>query len=169
MLRRLGRGRTVESERSAIRTEASPEIERLLEERGIRIEDIRGVIAVAEGSGNYFVHSLSGRRLACLRPANTSYWVEFMWEGGSYRIFTAYSHRMMLLEGFNMPAKRKETSDWLCFACNIRLELATIKLTYLEETFGADTFACPSCGRIFISEHDAINKMALAEKMLEDK
>ncbi len=159
----------MENEHGKIKIEASPEIETLLEERGIRKEDVERVIARAEETGNVFVHKDNKRYLGCWRPVNTTYWVEYTHEEDVFRVSRAYSHRMLTLEGFNMPAKRKETADWLCFKCNVQLELATVKLTYLEETFGADTFACPLCGRVFVSEEDAVKKMALAEKMLEDK
>jgi len=51
----------------------------------------------------------------------------------------------------------------------VPLERATVKLTYLDETFGVDLPSCPSCQRVFVSEENALQKMALAEKMLEDK
>jgi len=147
----------------------SPEVEALLEERGVREEDVQRVILHGEETGNIFLHPSTGRLTAYFRPGNTTYWVEYEREGGTFRVIRAYSHRMLILEGFNMPSKRRETADRSCLKCGVPLELTTIKLTYLEETFGADTPACPSCGRAFVSEEDATKKMALAEKMLEDK
>jgi hypothetical protein len=142
----------------------------LLEERGIKSEDIRKTIAAAEQMKNLFRNSATGHTLAYHRPSKISYWVEYVREGDIYRICRAYSHRMVILEGFNLPAKQKKTlPEWLCVECSISLELATVKLTYLDETFAAETPACPSCQRVFISESDAVEKMALAEKMLEDK
>jgi hypothetical protein len=77
---------------------------------------------------------------------------------------------MEILEGFNMPPKAmKKDPEWLCVECGAFLEMATVKLTYLDETFAAETLACPSCRRVFVSEADAVDKMAPAEKMLEDK
>jgi hypothetical protein len=153
-----------------IKIEMAPDIGMLLEERGIRGEDIRRVIAYAEQTRKIFRNSTTGHCLACHRASKITYWVEYGREGDSCRIFGAYSHRMEILEGFNMPSKQKETiSEWLCVECDIFLELATVKLTYLDETFAAETPACPSCQRVFVSEADAVDKMALAEKMLEDK
>jgi len=156
-------------EHQRIELAASPEVAALLEERAIRDEDVRRVIAHGEETGNIFVQPATGRRTASFRPGNTTYWVEYEREGETFRIIRAYSHRMLILEGFNMPSKKKEATDRVCLKCGVPLELTTIKLTYLEETFAADTPACPSCGRAFVSEEDAIKKMALAEKMLEDK
>jgi ferredoxin len=77
---------------------------------------------------------------------------------------------MMILEGFNMPPKSPGTErDWMCGACRVPLEQATVKLTYLDETFGADLPSCPSCRRVLVSEENAVHKMLPAEKMLEDK
>jgi hypothetical protein len=147
-----------------------PQIEMLLEERRIGLEDVRRVIAYAQDTKNLLVSTTTGHYLAYHRPSKVTFWVEYGREDDSYPIYRVYSHRMEILEGFNMPAKHKEKSpEWLCVECEVFLELATVKLTYLDETFGTDLPACPSCQHVFVSEHDAVEKMALAEKMLEDK
>jgi len=145
------------------------DVKAVLEKRGIREEDILRVLDFAEETGNVYIHPDSGHCLAYFTPATTTYWIEFGREGGAYRIHRAYSHRMEILHGFNMPAKKQQTLDWTCTKCDRRLELATVKLKYMEETFGVDIPACPSCQRIFVTEEDATQRMALAEKMLEDK
>ena len=145
-------------------------IVKLLDERGIRHSDIEMVIAYVKETGNFFNNPLNGRRLAYHRPSTTTFWVECEEQGGVCTILSAYSHRMRILEGLNTPANGKgEALDWVCAKCNIRLEQATVKLSYLDETFTANIPACPSCQRVFVSEKDALEKMALAEKMLEDK
>jgi hypothetical protein len=149
--------------------EIDPLIESLMEERGIGLGDIQGVLAYGEESKNIYRDMTSGRFLVYHRPARVTYWVEYGREGDVYRVYRVYSHRMEILHGFNMPPKLKGVSTWMCLKCDMPLELATIKLRYLEETFGADLPACPSCQRVFVSEETALEKMALAEKMLEDK
>jgi len=151
------------------RLQIDADVEAVLEKRGIRREDIQKVIDFAEETGNVYVQPETGHCLAYSTPATTTYWVEFGREGGVYRVYRAYSHRMEILHGFNMPAKKQQTLDWICTKCDRKLELATVKLKYMEETFGVDIPACPSCQRIFVSEEDATQRMALAEKMLEDK
>ncbi len=147
-----------------------PALAPVVEERRIEIDDIRKVIAHARSTGQVFINMATGHRLACLRPSTTTYWVEYRPKGTTYEIVRAYSHRMMILEGFNLAPKSPGTDpDWLCGACNIPLEQATAKLTYLDETFGADLPSCPSCQRVLVSEENAVQKMLLAEKMLEDK
>lgn len=152
-----------------IEVAVSPEVDAILGERAITLDDVRRVIAHGHETGTIYRHTASGHYLASFRPGNTTYWVEYSPEKGGFRIFAAYSHRMLIIEGFNLPAKRPQTTDWLCEKCGVPLEMATVKLTYLDETFAAGTPACPRCGGVFISETDAVEKMALAEKMLEDK
>jgi len=142
----------------------------LLEERGIRDENIRSVLCFAESGRQFHTHGASGRRLAYFTPSKVTYWVEYEPETDGFRIYRAYSHRMKILHGFNMPSKKAQTeAGWLCSACELSLELATVKLAYLDETFAVDLPACPACQRVLISEEQAIAKMALAERMLEDK
>ncbi len=145
------------------------EVTGLLEERGIRIDDVREVLEFAEETKNYYVHDLSGRCLAYFRPAHVTYWVEYGMEEGLRTVHRAYSHRMEILEGFNMAGKERGVVEWTCANCSTRLEHATVKLRYLDETFEARLPACPVCQRVFVSEEDATEKMARAEKMLEDK
>ncbi len=147
----------------------APEVELTLERRAIRAEDIRKVLVHALKTGEVYTHRVTGHYLAYDRPSSITYWVEYGIEDRSYRIYNAYSHRMKILHGFNMPAKRKEAAEWICAKCDLVLELATVKLAYLDETFGADIPVCSSCGRVYVSEGDAVEKIALAEKMLEDK
>ncbi|HUH65639.1 MAG TPA: hypothetical protein VLZ07_04335 [Syntrophales bacterium] len=152
-----------------MRIEIDPQTSALLESRGIRVEDIEKVITQAAETKKGFTNAGTGHSLASYRPSKTTYWIEYGCEQDVCRIYTAYSHRMEILEGFNLPAKIKKTTDWVCLKCAVPLEVATVKLTYLDETFAADTPACPSCHIVFISESDAVEKMALAEKLLEDK
>jgi hypothetical protein len=142
----------------------------LLEERGIREEDIRQVISFAETGKVFHVNSTTGHKLAYSSLFNVTFWVEYAWEEESIRIVSAYSHRMKILEGFNMPSnKAPAETDWFCGGCGVRLEMAAVKLAYLDESFVADLLSCPTCQRVLISEKDAVEKMALAERMLEDK
>jgi len=147
-----------------------PEKAELLAERGIGVADVEKVMIYAQETGNVFRNRTTGRYLAYCRPSKITFWVEWTKEGKDRKLFTAYSHRMKILEGLNIPAPPKgETVDWFCVKCKAPLEPVTVKLKYLDETFAADIPACPSCQRVFVSEKDALEKMALAEKMLEDK
>jgi hypothetical protein len=153
-----------------VKTIIDPQVEAKLETRRISQEEIRKVIESAENARSLFTHRVTGRCLASLSLPNATYWVEYGREDDAFRVYSAYTHRMKILEGFNMPPKVKGGAmEWLCMKCSVPLELATVKLTYLDETFAAETPACPVCQRALVSEEDAVKKMALAEKMLEDK
>lgn len=141
----------------------------LLEDRGIRTGDVKRTIAFAEQANNVFVHSVAGCCLGYFRGSNTTYWVEYMREGDYYSIKTAYSHKMEVWRGSNAATKSRKTTEWMCRDCKVLLEAARVKLTYLGETFAVDFPACPRCQRILVSEKDAVENMALAEQMLEDK
>jgi len=147
-----------------------PQVQELMDERGFRDENLRQVLSCAEQENLYHTCKNTGHKLAYLSVSKVTYWVKFIQEDKGYRIFTAYSHRMKILEGFNMPPKNEpEESDWHCAACDVPLESAAVKLAYLDETFAVDLPACPSCQRVLVSEKIAVEKMALAERMLEDK
>jgi hypothetical protein len=154
----------------AITLLVDPAVGETLEQRGIREEDIRQVVAVAQAGRRFHVQTATGRRLASFTPDRVTYWVEYGQEEGGCRIFAAYSHRMRILEGFNLPSNKEPVeTGWVCGACDVPLALATVKLKYLDETFAVDLPACPTCQRVLITEEQAVVKMAMAERMLEDK
>lgn len=147
-----------------------PPVQSLLDERGINEEDLRQVLAFAEREHLFHRSRSTDHQLAYFCPSKVTYWVEYAREEGGVRIFTAYSHRMRILEGYNLPSKKPpQESDWVCVRCSAPLELAVVKLAYLDETFAVDIPSCPSCQRVLVSEENAVVKMALAERMLEDK
>jgi Fe-S oxidoreductase len=75
----------------------SEEIRAQLEARHILEEDVRRVLADAEGKNRYLKNE-AGHRLAGLRLRRVTYWVEYQPEGQGFRIHNAYSHRMILPE-----------------------------------------------------------------------
>ncbi len=76
----------------------SEEVQDLLEQRFILHEDIQYVIALAEQTGGKLLHKGSGHYLACARPANVTYWVEYSLADDAYVVHKAYSHRMEIIE-----------------------------------------------------------------------
>jgi len=146
-----------------------PQVQALLDERGIREENIQQVLRVAEEENLFHTNKDSGHKLAYLPVGKVTYWVEYAQEVGGCRIVTAYSHRMKIWEGYNLPSKKEEVTRWTCAKCGDDLTVAAVKLAYLDETFVADLPSCPSCQRVLVSEENAVVKMALAERMLEDK
>lgn len=142
----------------------------LLQDRAIGLSEVHMVVAHARKTGDSFKSRVTGHHLACERLSNTTYWVECRQEDDACSIVTAYSHRMEILEEYNTAAKSKdEKTEWFCAKCNRDLEPATVKLKYLDEAFAVTLPSCPSCQRVLVSEKVALEKIALAEKMLEDK
>ncbi len=70
------------------------ELRPLLEKRMILDQDVQRTIDSAQHSFDFIEDQFSGRRLASLRVACVTYWVEYSEEDGAYRVHDAYSHRM---------------------------------------------------------------------------
>ncbi len=151
--------------------DVSEEGERLLEDRLILREDVQKVIHHAEVTGKKLVHRCTGRSLAFYRPKAVTYWVEYSRTDEAYRVFTAYSHRMVLKSSgsTNEWVKSGAGSDWHCDRCRTPLEVQTVRLQYMQSIFPINLPACSSCGFILIDEELAIGKVAEAEQALEDK
>jgi len=94
-------GETMEPlpEFSKVRLILSEEVHELCEQRLILQEDIQQVIDHAEKTGSKLMDRESGHWLASYRPANVTYWVEYLPEGDGVRVFRVYSHRMNVEAG----------------------------------------------------------------------
>lgn len=72
----------------------SPEVRALMEARHILDDDVKRTLAHAESTGRKFLNRENGHFLASFTPHRVTYWVEYILEGPTARVFTAYSHRM---------------------------------------------------------------------------
>jgi NADPH-dependent glutamate synthase beta subunit-like oxidoreductase len=70
------------------------ELRPLLEKRMILDQDVQRTIDSAEQSGDLIEDQQTGQRLASLRVACVTYWVEYSEQDGAYLVHDAYSHRM---------------------------------------------------------------------------
>jgi len=154
-----------------IRLRIAEDVERLLEDRLIRREDVQNVIHHAETTGKKLINPSTGRSLACYRPKAVTYWVEYCRIDEGYQVHTAYSHRMVMKSGgsTNEWVKSGSDSDWLCNQCQSPLEVQTVRLQYMQSIFPINLPACSHCGFILVEEELAIGKVAEAEQALEDK
>ena len=72
-------------------------VARKLEDRQILHADIIEVLLHAEDAGAQFYNTNTGHSLASLRPRQITFWVEYRKEtDGSYSIYDAYSHRLVV-------------------------------------------------------------------------
>lgn len=74
-----------------------PEVQSAVDTRRILAEDIKQAILHAETTGRRMHNQESDRFIVYHQPAAVTYWVEYAPEpGGAFRVFRAWSHRMIL-------------------------------------------------------------------------
>jgi hypothetical protein len=69
----------------------------------------------------------------------------------------------------NTSLKSSSENQWICERCNKKLERGKAQIGYLGSLFTVDILKCPMCGIVMVTEEMAVNKMAEAEQLLEDK
>lgn len=93
-------GETIPMERGPheeIRLQISSDVEELMINRLIPYEDLQKVVYYAETQGEKILDRNNGHILACHTPVKVTYWVEYRPnEDGTYSVFNAYSHRMVV-------------------------------------------------------------------------
>lgn len=60
-------------------------------------------------------------------------------------------------------------AEWYCFKCKQRTERTEVKLVYMDIDGKSEGLRCPKCGATYITEEIATDKLARAEKMIEQK
>lgn len=85
------------ADRRPIALQIDPDVETLLETRRILNEDIEKVLQHAETGGQIFRHQDTGHLLACFRPYQTAFWVEYSPTDDGFQVHDAYAHRMEVL------------------------------------------------------------------------
>lgn len=85
----------------------APGVAETRETRHILDSDIQAVLAHAVKHGPQFTHTGTGRSLACLRPRQVTFWVEYEQQfDNTYVIYDAYCHRMVVpgVPGEGLPS-----------------------------------------------------------------
>lgn len=92
----------------ALTLHISDEVERKLEARRILHSDLKTVLLHAAEHGAQFHNPAANRSLACLRPRQVTFWVEYTQHpDASYTIHDAYCHRMVVP---GVPGEGKPTA-----------------------------------------------------------
>jgi hypothetical protein len=152
------------------------EIAELLDERGIKLEDIREAIAAAETRGSKLYRAdLKDRFLTRAVAGNFNVYVEYSPAGSEFLVHSVYAHRIMLVPfhektGEKEPGEPRNT-EWNCYLCKVGVqEVDDVGLVYREfELPDAVGYRCPRCGLQLLSETTVMTQMFMAELMLEAK
>lgn len=166
------------------------QVEKLLEERGIKKEDVKEVIEHCESTGRKFYLPEEKRFLGKKRIGNVTVNVEYSADG---TVHTAYTHRAELLENTSKPMatelggkvdvygedtelKRDETVGtkrlgipWWCSKCEEKVVPANTEVTFMNVQRSMYSMACPKCGNVMVEEPTALRTLAAAEGLLEAK
>jgi hypothetical protein len=165
-------------------------VKKLLEERGIKREDVKEVIEHGESTRRRFYMPEEKRFLGKKRIGNVTVNVEYSADG---TVHTAYTHRAKLLENTSKPMvtelggkvdvygegteqKRDETVGtqklgvpWSCSKCNEKAVPANTEVTFMNIQRSIYSMACPKCGLVILEEPTAVGTLAAAEGLLEAK
>ena len=87
-------GETMDEPQNKIKLIIPDAVKRILEDRMILTDDIVQVVAHAEVTGNKLQNSENGHYIAYFKPANVTYWVEYLPQGSDFVVHNAYCHRI---------------------------------------------------------------------------
>ncbi len=91
-------GEDVEDRQYDVKLIIPESVRRVMEDSLILSEDVAGVIARAESTGNRLKNAETGHYLAYLQPLKVTYWVEYTPQEDGFLVHNAYSHRLEITE-----------------------------------------------------------------------
>ena len=91
-------GEAVEDRQYDVKLIIPANVRRVMEDSLILSEDVAGVIARAESTGNRLKNAETGHYLAYLQPLKVTYWVEYTPQEDGFLVHNAYSHRLEITE-----------------------------------------------------------------------
>ncbi len=152
------------------------EISQLVDDRGIKLEDVRQAIATGETTAlKLYRVDVRDRFLSRAVVGKFNVYAEYSPAGSQFLIYSAYAHRVMLApcdkQTNGAELKKPGETVWNCYLCKVSVEeVNDIGLVYREiELPHAIGYRCPQCGLQLLSETLVMNELFLAEMMLEAK
>jgi hypothetical protein len=158
---------------SDVRIDNADEVSQLLDDRGIKPEDVREAIAAGETTGTkLYCADDDNRFLVRAVLGKFNIYVQYSPGQDGFTVHTAYSHRIMLaLHDEGSHGGRGPATIWNCFRCRVVVEeVDDIALHYNEiELPNTSGYRCPACGLQLLPETFVMAELFRAEMMLEAK
>jgi hypothetical protein len=169
------------------------QVKELLKERGIKKEDVKETIEHGESKKRKFYIPGENRFLGKKKIGNVTMNVEYSAGKKAFDVITAYSHRAELLENTSKPMatslggkadiygedmdelgvggteKKKLGIPWWCSKCEEKVIPANTEVTFMDIQRSMYTMTCMKCGLSMVEEQNAIQTLAAAEGLLEQK
>lgn len=87
-------GEDMDEPRIDIKLIIDDDVRSIMEHRMILDSDLIKVIGHAESTGNKFLNTGNDHYIACFKPANVTYWVEYSVTDNGFIIYNTYCHRL---------------------------------------------------------------------------
>ena len=169
------------------------QVEKLLEERGIKKGDVKETIEHGESTKRKFYIPGENHFLGKKKIGNVTVNVEYTAGKKAFELITAYTHRAELLENTSKPMvtslgakadiygedmdemevggteKKKLGIPWWCSKCEEKVVPANTEVTFMDITRSMYSMACMKCGLAMVEEMNAVQTLAAAEGLLEQK
>lgn len=150
------------------------EIAKLLNDRGITLEDVQEAILSGESTGRKFYRDDDEHRfLVKERIGKFTVYAEYSPNKDAFILQTAYAHRVMIDSDVMIDETKQggHRAEWICYSCQVGVEeVDNIGLHYneveLPEIMG---YRCPKCKTEMLSENIVMTMLFVAEMMLEAK
>ncbi|NLI73664.1 MAG: hypothetical protein GX369_02665 [Euryarchaeota archaeon] len=141
----------------------SDNVKEIMGKRGLKEADIVDVINTAESSNRKLVKN--GINLAKKRIGEVTMYALYNDDG---EVQSTYSHRMVLGDPIK-TTDEPDLTEWVCKECNETAEVGSADMTYLGVTRTGPAVICPKCNDVWIEEYLAVQTIAAAEGLFEQK
>ena len=140
-------------------------VKETLGQRGIKAEEVKSIIDLAESTGKKLSSADGTEFIAKKKIGDVMMYADYGFSGNEAILNSAYSHRMELRGPVNFSAG----SEWTCANCREKVKEGHIEMSFMSVDRIGPALICPQCKDAWVEEYLATKTLAVVEGLFEKK
>jgi len=141
----------------------SDDVKKLIESRGLKVDDIKKVILDAEKTKDKITNG--SKCIAKKLMGDVTVYADYSAENGKIRINSGYGHKMKILDIVMDTAD----SEWTYVKTGAKVRKGHTNLSFVGATRSAPSLVAPASGESWLEEYLAAKTIAVAEMLFSQK
>jgi hypothetical protein len=141
----------------------SDDVKKLIESRGLKVDDIKKVIDAAEACKDKITNG--SKCIAKKVMGDVTVYADYSSENGKIRINSGYEHKMKIMDIVMDTAD----SEWTYVKTGAKVRKGHTNLSFVGATRSAPSLVVPSAGESWLEEYLAAKTIAVAESLFSQK
>jgi len=141
----------------------SDDVKKLIESRGLKVDDIKKLITAAEASKDKITNG--SKNIAKKVMGDVTVYADYSVAGDKITVNSAYGHKMKILDIVMDTAD----SEWTYVKTGAKVRKGHTNLSFVGATRSAPSLVVPAAGESWLEEYLAAKTIAVAEMLFSQK